>query len=135
MRGFILGVLLTLIVIFGGAYLALQFGAVPANADAKPGGLELWAAGTSLRATLQREAPKGPNPVPLTDENLAEGARLYGRACVVCHGGPVGDAAASPVARGEYPRPPQFATEDAEDDPEGDTYWQLLPGLRLTGMP
>jgi thiosulfate dehydrogenase len=135
MWAFIAGVIVTLIVLAGAGYAALESGAIPANADAKPGGFELWAAGASLHATLNREAPKGPNPVPLTEANLAEGVRLYAQNCVVCHGDAAGEAARSPVAKGLYPQPPQFASDGVEDDPEGVTFWKVKHGIRLTGMP
>jgi len=135
MRGFLVGVVATIVVILIAGYIVLRSGLVPANADAKPGGLELWAAGTSLDATLERHAPKGPNPVALTDASLTEGANLYGQHCAVCHGTAAGDAGASAVAKGLYPTPPQFAAEGVEDDPEGVTYWKIRHGIRLTGMP
>lgn len=135
MRGFILGVVATVVVAALVGYLLLRSGAVPANADARAGGLELWAAATSLNATLRREAPKGPNPVALTDASLVEGVRLYGEHCAVCHGTSAGEAKASAIARGEYPAPPQLASEGVEDDPEGYTYWKVKHGIRLTGMP
>ena len=43
--------------------------------------------------------------------------------------------AASPVAKGLYPRPPQLATDGVEDDPEGFSYWKIKHGIRWTGMP
>jgi len=135
MRGFILGVLASIAVALVGGFLVLQSGLIPANADAAPGKLELWAAGTSLSATIAREAPKSANPVPLTDANLVEGARLYGQHCAVCHGTAAGDASASPVAKGEYPKPPQLGTDGVEDDADGVTYWKIKHGIRLTGMP
>jgi thiosulfate dehydrogenase len=134
-RGFIVGAAVALVMVVLGGYLLLQSGLIPANADAKPGGLELWAAGKSLSATLRREAPKGPNPVALTDANLREGVTLYAQHCAFCHGTAAGDAGATPVAKGEYPRPPQLATDGVEDDPEGVTYWKIKHGIRLTGMP
>jgi thiosulfate dehydrogenase len=135
MRGFITGVATTFIVGLIGAFAILQSGLLPANADAKPGGLELWAASASLNATLRASAPKGPNPVALTDANLVEGVNLYGQHCALCHGTANGDASASPVAKGLYPTPPQLATEGVEDDPEGYSYWRIKHGVRLTGMP
>ena len=89
----------------------------------------------SLDATLRRDAPKGPNPVALTDANLSEGIKLYGQHCALCHGTAAGDAGASAIAKGLYPSPPQFATEGVEDDPEGVSYWKIKHGIRLTGMP
>jgi mono/diheme cytochrome c family protein len=88
-----------------------------------------------LRATLARDAPKGPNPVPLNDANLIAGIQLYGTHCAICHGTAKGDASASPIAKGEYPSPPQLATEGVEDDPEGWTVWKVKNGIRWTGMP
>jgi len=135
MRGFLLGVLATIVVALGGGYIILRNGLVPANADAEPGGLEIWAANTSLDATLDREAPKVPNPVAPTDDNLVAGIELFGRHCAICHGTAQGDASASPVAKGLYPRPPQLATDGVEDDPEGFSFWKIKHGIRWTGMP
>ena len=134
-RGFIAGVIATILVAIVGAYLILRSGLVPANADAQPGGLELWAAGTSLQATLRSQAPRQANPVPPTTANLIEGINLYGQHCAICHGTSAGDSSASPVAKGLYPAPPQLATDGVEDDPEGVSYWKIKHGIRLTGMP
>jgi thiosulfate dehydrogenase len=134
-RGFVLGVLATIVVVAVCGYAVLRAGLIPANADATPGQLESWAAGTSLDATLARDAPKGPNPVALTDDNLVTGIDLYGQHCAICHGTARGDASASPIAKGEYPPPPQLATHGVEDDPEGYSFWQIKHGIRWTGMP
>ena len=110
-RGFVAGVLATIVVALVGGYIVLRSGLIPTNADAKPGWVETWAANTSLEATLAREAPKGPNPVAMLDENLITGIDLYGQHCAICHGTAKGEASASPVATGEYPPPPQLATD------------------------
>jgi thiosulfate dehydrogenase len=134
-RAFLLGVLATIIVAAVCGYIVLRSGLVPANADAEPGWLEIWAANTSLDATLDRDAPKGPNPEALTDDNLVTGIELYGRHCAICHGTAKGTASASPVAKGLHPQPPQLATDGVEDDPEGFSFWKIKHGIRLTGMP
>ena len=134
-RGFILGVVATIVVALAGAYALLDSGLIPANADVKPAGLELWIAGTSLNATLRRQAPREANLVPLTSANLIAGITLYGQHCAICHGTAGGDPSASPVAKGLYPGPPQLATDGVEDDPEGVSYWKIKHGIRLTGMP
>ena len=135
LRGFVFGVIAVLVLGALGGYLVLKSGMVPANADAQPGGPELWAADTSLGATLARDAPKTANPIPPTDADLTLAVTLYGQHCAICHGDSRGDASASPVAKGEYPRPPQFGTDGVEDDPEGFSYWKIKHGIRLTGMP
>jgi thiosulfate dehydrogenase len=135
LRGFLLGIVAVIVVALLGGYLVLKSGLIPANADAKPGPLETWAAQTSLRAALAHEAPPGPNPVALNDANLIAGIQLYGEHCAICHGTAKGDTSASPVAKGEYPQPPQLATDGVEDDPEGVSFWKIQHGIRWTGMP
>jgi mono/diheme cytochrome c family protein len=126
---------LTILAALGGGYAILRAGLIPANADANAGPLETWAAQTSLDATLARDAPKGPNPVALTDANLVAGIDLYGQHCAICHGTAKGDASATPIAKGEYPAPPQLATDGVENDPEGYSFWIIKHGIRWTGMP
>ncbi len=135
LKGFIFGILATVIVGAVGAYVAVNSGVIPANADGAPLPLERWAASTSLRATLEREAPKDPNPVVLNDANLIAGIKLYSDNCAFCHGTAKGEASATTVAKGEYPPPPQLATDGVEDDPEGYSFWKIKHGIRLTGMP
>lgn len=135
LRSFLLGVIITILVAAACIYLMLAKGLIPASADSGPLPLEQWASRLSLHATLAQDAPKTPNPVPLTDANLIAGIQLYGQHCAICHGTAAGDASASPVAKGEYPKPPQLATDGVEDDSEGVTYWKIAHGIRWTGMP
>ncbi len=81
MRSFILGVIATLLIFTAAGYVAVSQGLVPANADGRPPKIEIWAAKTSLHATLRRDAPKGAAPIQATDANLAAGIKLYGRNC------------------------------------------------------
>lgn len=114
-------------------YFAVIFGLMPANADAKPSALERWAARTSLRATVAREAPKQADPLPTDDTNLTDAVKLYADNCMICHG--ASDGQASNVAAGLYQHAPQLAKHGVEDDPESATYWKINHGVRLTGMP
>jgi len=135
MKGVIVGFALAVAAAVIGGYVLLKSGFVPANADATPGALETWMARTSLEATIGREAPKGENPVPLNDQNLLDGIALFAQNCAICHGSAKGDTSPSPVAKGLYQKPPQFASEGVEDDPQGFSFWRIKHGIRLTGMP
>ena len=132
-KGFFAGIAATLAAGLLGAYAFVALGGMPANADATPPALEKWAARKSLHATIAREAPKTPNPAPLDDANLIAGVKLYAANCAVCHG--AADGAASNVAAGLYQRAPQLAKHGVEDDEDGETYWKVYHGIRLTGMP
>jgi thiosulfate dehydrogenase len=132
-KGFVLGFLAAVTALVGSGYFFVTSGALPAGQDSKPGGLETWAARTSLRATMRREARGLVSPLQPTDENLTTGVALYRAHCQVCHGGP--DGALSKIASGLTPRPPQLAKHGVEDDPEGTIYWKVAHGIRFTGMP
>lgn len=132
-KGIIVGIAAVLILGLLGAYVFVTTGRFPANADAKPPALEKWAAKVSLKATIAREMLKTPNPVALSDDNLIAGIKLYAANCAVCHG--AADGAASNVAKGLYQHPPQFGKDGVTDDEEGETYWKIFHGIRMTGMP
>jgi len=133
MKAFIAGIIFTLLILSASAYISVIKGWIPANADDSPGTLETWAAHQSLRATIQREMPKGPVPIALTDENILKGIHLYAANCAVCHG--ASDAEPSNIANGLFQHAPQLADHGVTDDPEGKIYWFIKHGVRLTGMP
>ena len=135
LRGFILGIIVSAVVMAGAFYLVVVNGGIPAAADQPAGRVETWVASHDLSAVLNANAPKTANPVPLNDANLIAGIRLYTDNCSVCHGTSAGDASKSPIAKGEAPPPPQLATDGVEDDPEGVTFWKVKHGIRFTGMP
>ena len=135
LKVFITGIAVTAVTAVVGSYIVLQTGLIPANADATPGKVETWIASTSLDATLNREAPKGLNPVSMTDANLIDGINLYAKHCAICHGTANGSVSSSPIAKGLYPKPPQLATYGVEDDSEGVSFWKIKHGIRWTGMP
>jgi mono/diheme cytochrome c family protein len=133
MLRFISGIVATLVVLAVLAFLAVQFGMVPATADVPPPALEKWAAKTSLDATIAREAPQPPYPFPASDAAMVAGAKLYVQNCAMCHGTGVGGP--TNMAKGFYIRAPQFAKHGVDDDPEGETYWKIEHGIRFTAMP
>jgi thiosulfate dehydrogenase len=114
-------------------YVALTTGAVPANADVQPSAFEFWAARTSLHATVDRQAAGLVDPLSADESTLSAGMKLYGSNCMVCHG--ASDGKPSDIARGLYQHAPQLGFHGVEDDPEGETFWKVDHGIRLTGMP
>jgi len=133
LRGVLLGIVFTVVAAAIAGYAIIRAGIMPANADEKPPRFEVWAAKTSLHATLRHSAPRVTNPLPSTDKNLIAGVKLYAQNCAVCHGDASGKA--SDVAKGLYQDPPQLAKDGVEDDPDGVTFWKLSHGIRWTGMP
>jgi mono/diheme cytochrome c family protein len=134
MRGFLVGFVAALAVLAVLFFSAVKTGQLPARADGAPLPGERWVARTALKAAIAREAPKPPYPYPSSDPEIANGATLYVQNCAVCHG--TAHTTPNAIARGLGPiRPPQFARDSVDDDPEGVTYWKIEHGIRFTGMP
>ncbi len=133
MKGFILGIIVTLICIAAAAYIYFAGGFAPVATSAKPMPFEKRLANKALEAHVEKQAPKNA-PIQPEETALLAGANIYKMNCAICHGLP--GAPQSPIAKGEYPRPPQlFKGHGVTDDPAGETYWKVANGIRLTGMP
>jgi thiosulfate dehydrogenase len=133
-KGFLLGVFLTLVILAAGAYLFVKTGGIPMDTSAPPLPLEKAVADMALRASM-RQAADLKNPLPFNDDAMLAGARLYKQNCAVCHGVPGQPPTA--VTKGMFPDPPQLFEKRGmmTDDPEGETFWKVTHGIRLSGMP
>lgn len=132
MRGFLGGVIITLLVMLGGGWAVVYFGLFPLGADNSPGSLERRLAHTATDRYLARNAPKQENPFQPTSEVLIEGARTYEAHCAVCHGGAANRV--SPLQNKFSPPVPQLVN-DVPDDPDAEFWLITKHGYRLTGMP
>jgi mono/diheme cytochrome c family protein len=132
MRGFIGGIVVTLLVMLGGGCLVIYLGLFPVGADNPPGALERGLAHAATDAYVTKNAPKQENPFQPTSENLIEGARKYEQHCAVCHGGAANRV--SPLRNKFSPAVPQLV-DRVPHDPDAEFWWITKHGFRLTGMP
>jgi mono/diheme cytochrome c family protein len=111
---------------------AAWLGVLPVQADAVPSRLEAVALGAALRAAVGRHAPGGPNPVPASEQNLFEGAKLYRQMCSSCHS----LSAGSPNDYGQsfYPPAPNLPQRGTQYS-DTQTFWIVKHGIRNTAMP
>jgi len=125
---------MTLLLLVGGAYLCVRAGCYSLAVSAPPLPMEETFAGLMLEASMGN-AEDVKNPLPYNNENMLAGAKVYKGHCGGCHGLPGMDN--SMRAKAMYPPPPQFFTREEQmtGDPEGETYWKVTHGIRLTGMP
>jgi mono/diheme cytochrome c family protein len=132
MRGFVAGVLLTLIVLAGTVFAISHFGLYPIGADNPPGALERALASRAMDVYAGKHKPPVLNPTKLTPENLTEGAREYEEHCAFCHGG--AKAKISPMRDRFSPPVPQLVNRIPHDD-DAWLFWVTKHGVRMTGMP
>jgi thiosulfate dehydrogenase len=132
-KGLILGVLLGVILIFGGAYLYFATGRAPVATDSPEMPMEHKLAHIAQDAYLDK-LPHPNSPVPADEKNFLEAATTYKEHCAVCHGLPDGNRTA--IADGMFPKPPHlFHGTGVTDDEAWETYWKINGGIRMTGMP
>ena len=134
MRGFILGVCLTIFAILAGGFLFVRSGKLSMATTAPPLPMEKTIAQMAINASMGN-AKDQKDPLPLDDTNLLAGAKVFKSHCAGCHGLPQQPPKA--MTKAMFPRPPQLMVGDemVTDDPEGETYWKLTNGIRLSGMP
>ncbi|HVO56994.1 MAG TPA: cytochrome c [Dongiaceae bacterium] len=132
-KGFLLGIVLTLAFLAAGVYFYFATGRAPVAVTAPEMPFESKFAHMALDAYLNK-LPH-PNPQAPEDEtNFLAGAKVYKEHCAVCHGVPDGPRTA--IAEGMAPRPPQlFRGMGVTDDEPWETYWKVENGIRMTGMP
>jgi|SRR5579863_6998871 len=133
-KSFVLGIVMTLVVLAGGGYLFVRAGGIPMETTAAPLPLEKTVAHMALNASLGSAADQK-NPLAVTDDTMLAGAQKYKQNCAVCHGIP--GQPATLISKGMFPVPPQLFQEHGmvTDDPEGETFWKVTHGIRLSGMP
>jgi mono/diheme cytochrome c family protein len=132
MGKFILGIIVTLLVLILGGLGCLMLGFFPTAANVEPPPLEHRIANGAMDASMERHAPRVTNPLPPTDQNLEDGMKTYTMVCAGCHGG----LDRKPVEFGHsfYPPAPNLIS-DPPDDPEWHIFYTIRTGVRYTGMP
>jgi thiosulfate dehydrogenase len=132
-KGFVGGVLAGVVLLMGGVYFYFASGMAPAATTDPPMPYEKQVANKSLDAHIAK-ATIPPPAVPADEPNLVAGAKVYKDQCGVCHGLP--NQPTPPIANGMFPHAPMlFTKHGVTDDPVGETYWKVVNGIRLTGMP
>jgi len=132
MRGFIAGIVFTLLGLAVGIVAVSHLGLYPIGADNPPGAIERSLAMRALDVYADKHKPEMENPVQPTDDNLSEGARLYESHCALCHGG--AKARMSPLRERFNPPVPQLIASIPEDE-DSWVFWVTKHGARMTGMP
>jgi len=132
MKNFVAGIASTLIVLTVGSWLYLKLGYADLRASFPSSWLESHLAATALNASAQRHAPPQHNPIPPTDANLLDGARLYRDKCADCHGRP--DNPMSDYGACFNPRVPQFIQAHPRLR-ENQEFYLIKYGVRRSAMP
>ena len=114
-----------------GALLFRASGMMNVSAVGRPGKLERFMMGGLADRSIEKRAPT--LQVAQDRAAVANGFRAYNDLCVVCHSAP--GLADGPIARGLNPPAPHLWSKGTQKMSDGEIYWVVQNGIRMTGMP
>jgi len=85
------------------------------------------------RLAVPEEERGARNPLPVTPEVLARGREHFAVDCAVCHGSD--GRGGTRLADGLYPKPPDLTEAPTQALADGEIFWVVQNGVRLSGMP
>jgi mono/diheme cytochrome c family protein len=103
------------------------------SAREKPSWLEELLARNARRIATPAGAKALKNPVAPTPENLAAAQAHWVDHCALCHG--LDGSGNTSIGRNLYPPAPDLKDETTQDLTDGELYYIINNGVRLTGMP
>ena len=96
-----------------------------------------WAEKLVARRVRSLAVPAGArnaeNPLPLTPEVLADARAHFADHCAVCHAND--GRGQTTIGQNLYPKAPDMRLEDTQRLTDGELYYIIQNGIRMTGMP
>jgi mono/diheme cytochrome c family protein len=132
LRWFLLGAaaLFSIALATGAAFV---LGAHGFSAREPPSGAERWVARRARSAALHADARARTNPVADSPEVQADALAHWADHCAACHSNNgSGDAQ---MGKHMYPPAPDMRQADTQDLSDGELFYIIQNGIRLTGMP
>jgi len=127
---FVLGAVAMLVAILVAGLLGQAHGF---SARERPGALESWLAEVVRGAAMPSEAKTANNPIPLTPQVLDEARTHWADHCASCHANDgSGDTM---MGRNLYPPAPDMRQSHTQQMSDGELFYIIQNGIRLTGMP
>jgi len=99
----------------------------------QPSALESLLARTARSLAVPASYRSLKNPYPPTPENIREGLEHFADHCAVCHAN--NGSGDTPFGRGMYPKPPDMRQPLTQNKTDGEIYYTIEHGIRLSGMP
>jgi mono/diheme cytochrome c family protein len=130
---FLAGILTCLVLLGVGAAAVAYSGAFDFAASRPPSALEKRVAGFALDHSVAKRAPNAANPHGKSPDAIRVGMAHYKEMCVFCHGAPGVDA--SEAGEGLNPPAPDLTGKKTQARSDGELFWIVQHGIRMTGMP
>lgn len=126
--GILLLILLAVAAAFGWYEIRRGF-----SARGTPSGIEELVAITARKLAVPSTYRQLHNPFPASPENVQAGMEHFADHCATCH---ANDGSGNTLfGQGLYPKPPDMRIAETQSRSDGELYYTIENGVRLTGMP
>ena len=103
------------------------------NARGTPGVMETRLARAARRLAIPGMERERKNPVPESEEAIADGMMHFADHCASCHGND--GRGQTEMGRGLYPKAPDMRLPETQALSDGELFYIIDNGVRFTGMP
>jgi len=103
------------------------------SARDNPSALEAYLARTARNLSIPASERDAKNPFAPTAEGLSEARAHFADHCATCHGNDGGGK--TEIGQNLYPKPPDMRLHQTQNLTDGELYYTIHNGIRLTGMP
>jgi len=100
---------------------------------ATPSAIEEFAATTARKLAVPSAYRQLRNPITPTTENVRAGMEHFSDHCATCHSNDGGGQTL--FGKGLYPKPPDLRAAGTQNKSDGELYYTIDNGVRLSGMP
>jgi mono/diheme cytochrome c family protein len=103
------------------------------GAKVPPGRIETAVARRARSLAIPSAIRSRSSPVPSAPDAIVSGMRHFADHCAVCHAN--NGSGDTEMGRGLYPRPPDMRAAQTQSLTDGELFYIIENGVRLTGMP
>src|SRR3984957_5746338 len=103
------------------------------SALATPSAIEEFAATTARKLAVPSVYRQLRNPIMPSTENIRGGMEHFAYHCAPCHSNDGGGHTV--IGKGLYPKPPDLRAAGTQNKSDGELYYTIENGVRLSGMP
>ncbi len=127
------GAIALAVMLIGGGLIFLKTGANGFSARAQPSVLESFAARQARAMALPAGARERANPVADSSEVLMDARTHWADHCAACHSN--NGSGNAEMGKHMYPPAPDMRQANTQDLTDGELFYIIQNGIRLTGMP
>lgn len=125
--------LVVVLALVGGAIVLGYLLSTGLKARPEPGALETFMARTTRNFVVGWHGGTHENPVPSSPEAIADGRAHFADHCATCHANE--GSGKTEIGQGLYPKPPDLRLSATQNLSDGELFYIIENGIRLTGMP